>query len=63
MRILIAEDDVNSRTVWRAALTKQGHDVMATVDGADAHISTHADVRFSHSVCPDCMKTHYPDAV
>jgi phosphoserine phosphatase RsbU/P len=197
MRILIAEDDVTSRTVLRAALTKQGHDVMATVDGAeawqamqqpdaprlaildwmmphleglevcrriralqtdqppyiimltgrgekddiiagleagaddylskpfdagelrarvnvgrrvvdaqaalagsiaelrdaldhirtlqgilpicsfcknirddqgywrrvDAYISTHAGVRFSHSVCPDCMKTHYPDAV
>lgn len=36
MRILIAEDDLTSRTVLRAGLTKHGHDVIETVDGAEA---------------------------
>ena len=27
----------------------------------DAYISRHSDAQFSHSVCPECMKKHYPD--
>ena len=36
MRILIADDDVTSRLVLTGVLTKHGHDVVATVDGAEA---------------------------
>ena len=36
MRILIAEDDVTSRTVLVAMLRKSGHDVVETVNGAAA---------------------------
>jgi DNA-binding response OmpR family regulator len=36
VRILIAEDDLTSRTVLRVALTKHGHEVIEAVDGADA---------------------------
>ncbi|MEI7636753.1 MAG: response regulator transcription factor [Syntrophus sp. (in: bacteria)] len=36
MRILIAEDDLTSRTVLTAVLKKQGHEVEATVKGMEA---------------------------
>ena len=36
MRILIAEDDFTSRTVLTAVLKKQGHEVEAKVNGAEA---------------------------
>lgn len=36
MRILIADDDVTSRLVLAGVLAKCGHEVVATVDGADA---------------------------
>jgi diguanylate cyclase (GGDEF)-like protein len=36
MRILIAEDDFTSRTILAAVLKKQGHEVMAMVNGAEA---------------------------
>jgi diguanylate cyclase (GGDEF)-like protein len=36
MRILIAEDDVTSRTVLAGVLRKQGHEVEATGNGAEA---------------------------
>jgi len=36
MRILIAEDDVTSRIVLAGILTKSGHEVTETVNGADA---------------------------
>ncbi|MBN1627162.1 MAG: response regulator transcription factor [Deltaproteobacteria bacterium] len=36
MRVLIAEDDLTSRTVLHAVLEKLGHEVTATVNGADA---------------------------
>ncbi len=36
MRILIAEDDLTSRIVLMNILKKQGHDVVATVNGAEA---------------------------
>jgi phosphoserine phosphatase RsbU/P len=36
MKILIAEDDFTSRTVLTAVLKKQGHEVTATVNGAEA---------------------------
>ncbi len=36
MRILIAEDDFTSRTLLSAVLQKQGHEVMATVNGLEA---------------------------
>jgi len=36
MRILIAEDDVTSRILLKSMLTKSGHEVIATVDGAEA---------------------------
>lgn len=36
MRILIAEDDLTSRTVLASVLKKEGHEVTATVNGAEA---------------------------
>jgi len=36
MKILIAEDDLTSRTVLTAVLKKQGHEVEATVNGTEA---------------------------
>ncbi len=36
MKILIADDDVTSRVVLTGVLTKFGHEVVATVDGAQA---------------------------
>jgi len=36
MYILVAEDDYTSRTVLSAVLRKSGHEVIETVDGADA---------------------------
>ncbi|MEA1967578.1 MAG: response regulator [Thermodesulfobacteriota bacterium] len=36
MKILIAEDDVTSRTILTAMLTKSGHKVTACVDGNHA---------------------------
>ena len=36
MRILIAEDDVTSRNLLKLMLTKRGHEVIATVNGAEA---------------------------
>ena len=36
MRMLIAEDDVTSRTVLVGILGKQGYDVSVTVNGAEA---------------------------
>ncbi len=27
----------------------------------EAYISAHSDVRFSHGICPDCVRKHYPD--
>ncbi len=36
MRILIAEDDFTSRTILAAVLKKQGHEVVAMVNGAEA---------------------------
>jgi sigma-B regulation protein RsbU (phosphoserine phosphatase) len=36
MKILIAEDDLTSRTALTAVLKKQGHEVAATVNGAEA---------------------------
>ncbi len=27
----------------------------------EAYISAHADVRFSHGICPSCIRTQYPD--
>ena len=36
MRILIAEDDLTSRTVLEAVLKKEGHEVVAVVNGAEA---------------------------
>ena len=29
----------------------------------ESYISTHSDVIFSHSVCPECVKKLYPDLV
>jgi DNA-binding response OmpR family regulator len=36
MRILIAEDDLTSRTMLAAVLTKNGHEVVTTTNGAEA---------------------------
>lgn len=36
MRVLIAEDDFTSRTVLVGVLKKEGHEVIATINGADA---------------------------
>jgi phosphoserine phosphatase RsbU/P len=36
MRILIAEDDPTSRKILTAFLTKQGHEIVVTVNGAEA---------------------------
>ncbi len=27
----------------------------------EKYIETHTTAKFSHSICPDCVKTHYPD--
>jgi hypothetical protein len=27
----------------------------------ESYISTHSDARFSHSICPECARQHYPD--
>jgi hypothetical protein len=27
----------------------------------EAYISAQTDARFSHCICPDCMKEHHPD--
>lgn len=27
----------------------------------EAYIEAHSDAQFSHSICPDCMKEHYPE--
>ena len=27
----------------------------------EAYVATHSDAQFSHSICPDCAKIHYPD--
>ena len=27
----------------------------------EAYIEEHSDVDFSHSICPECAKEHYPD--
>lgn len=29
----------------------------------EAYISKHSDAQFSHSICPDCMQEHYPEAL
>jgi len=29
----------------------------------ESYIQKHSDARFSHSMCPDCMKKWYPDLV
>ncbi len=36
MKILIAEDDLTSRTILAGVLKKRGHEVVATVNGAEA---------------------------
>ena len=36
MKILIAEDDITSRSLLKVLLTKRGHEVVATVNGAEA---------------------------
>jgi DNA-binding response OmpR family regulator len=36
VRILISEDDLTSRSILAAVLTKAGHEVVETVDGAAA---------------------------
>lgn len=28
----------------------------------EAYVEEHSEVRFSHSLCPDCFRTHYPEA-
>lgn len=30
-------------------------------DQVDVYVKQHTEANFSHSVCPDCLKTHYPD--
>lgn len=30
-------------------------------DRLEAYIERQTDAQFSHSICPDCLKTHYPD--
>lgn len=30
-------------------------------DQVDVYVRNHTDADFSHSICPDCIKTHYPD--
>jgi DNA-binding response OmpR family regulator len=36
MRILIAEDDLTARTILKAVLNKGGHEVVETINGAEA---------------------------
>jgi len=30
-------------------------------DHVEVYVSKHTDARFSHSICPDCARKHYPD--
>lgn len=30
-------------------------------DRLEKYIAEHSEARFSHSLCPDCLKAHYPD--
>jgi phosphoserine phosphatase RsbU/P len=30
-------------------------------DQVEAYVSKHSPAEFSHGICPDCMKSHYPD--
>jgi len=27
----------------------------------EVYVTDHSEAQFSHGVCPDCIKTHYPD--
>jgi response regulator RpfG family c-di-GMP phosphodiesterase len=27
----------------------------------EAYVSSHTDARFSHGICPECLKKHYPE--
>ncbi len=29
--------------------------------GIEAYVSAHSDAQFSHGVCPECMRSHYPE--
>ena len=39
---------------------KKIRDDQGSWDQIEAYISRHADVDFSHGVCPECLETHYP---
>ena len=30
-------------------------------DKVEAYVSSHTDARFSHGICPECVKKHYPE--
>lgn len=32
-------------------------------DQVESYIARHSDAHFSHSICPECMKRHYPEYV
>jgi hypothetical protein len=42
------------------ASASEGREVWKPVE---SYLSTRTDLEFSHSVCPECMRRHFPDAV
>jgi len=41
---------------------KQIRDDKGYWNRVDAYIAKHTEAQFSHSICPDCVKEHYPEA-
>ncbi len=61
MRVLLAEDNSTSRHALETHLTQWGYEVVSTADGdenywqqVETYLGEHADVKFSHGICPDC---------
>jgi hypothetical protein len=43
------------------AICKKIRDDTGYWNQLEAFIGEHSDAEFSHGICPDCAKTHYPD--
>lgn len=42
---------------------KQIRDDKGYWNRVDAYVAKHTEAQFSHSICPDCVRMHYPEAV
>ena len=47
--------------VWKGPFCKKIRNDKGYWDQVEVYVKEHTEADFSHSVCPDCMKTHYPD--